>query len=110
MLTCLAASIVWAQESPVVKVAQQPAKPPRVTRILFSVGAGMCYGYCFSELDVEPGGATLLNQSRQEDKNQCPDIKVRTDLSDKHWKELVQLIDRQALIRIAGHDRVPRLR
>jgi hypothetical protein len=57
----------------------------------------MCYGYCDAELAVEPGEATLLNQSWEKDKNKCPDLKVRADVSDKHWKELVQLIDREAL-------------
>jgi hypothetical protein len=57
----------------------------------------MCYGYCWIELEVKPGEAILLEHSRNEDKRRCPDLKVRADLSDKHWKELVQLIDRQAL-------------
>lgn len=96
-LICLAAGTVWAQEQPGAKAADHPAKPPRVTPILFSRSSGMCYGYCSAELEAEPGEATLLTQSWEKDKNECPDLKVRADLSDKHWKELIQLIDREAL-------------
>jgi hypothetical protein len=58
----------------------------------------MCYGYCYALLEVEPGGATVLNQSRDNDKNNCPDLRVKGDLSDAHWKELTQLVDREALL------------
>jgi len=97
MLTCLAAGTVWAQEPPVAKATDHPAKPPRVVRIIFSQSSGMCYGYCYAELQVGPGEATLLNQSWEKDKKKCPDLKVRADLSEKHWEELVQLIDRETL-------------
>jgi hypothetical protein len=97
MLTSIVAGAVWAQEPPVAKAKDHPAKPPRVARMTFSQSSGMCYGYCYAELQVEPGEATLLNQSRENDKKKCPDLKVRADLSEKHWKELVQLVDREAM-------------
>jgi hypothetical protein len=56
----------------------------------------MCYGYCESELNVEPGEAALLKQSR-DDKKKCPDLQVKASLSDSHWKELAQLVDHKAL-------------
>jgi hypothetical protein len=58
----------------------------------------MCYGYCSAQLEVESGEATLLNHSRDKDPNKCPDLRVRRDLSGTHWKELVQLVDREALL------------
>jgi len=100
MLICLVAGTLWAQEPHLAKAASQPAKPPRVTSILFSRSSGMCYGYCYAQLEVESGEATLLNHSRDRDKdaNKCPDLRVRRDLSSTHWKELVQLVDREALL------------
>jgi hypothetical protein len=98
MLVCLASGTLWAQEPPVGRATSQPAKPPRVTRILFSLSSGMCYGYCYTLLEVEPSEATVLNQSRDNDKNNCPDLRVKGDLSDTHWKELIQLVDREALL------------
>ncbi len=97
ILTGLVVSSLWAQEAPLAKKAAHPVKPPQVTHIRFILSSGMCYGYCMQELDVEQGQAILLNHSQGEDKNKCPDLKVTADFSDKHWKELVQLIDREAL-------------
>lgn len=56
----------------------------------------MCYGYCYSELEVKQGKASLLVGSRDEDKN-CPNRVVKANLSDKRWKEMTQAIDREAL-------------
>jgi hypothetical protein len=97
MLTCLVAGITYGLEPPVAKATNHPAKPPHVAHIIFIRSSGMCYGYCYAELQVGPGETTLLNQSRDNDKKKCPDLKVRADLSEKHWKELVQLVDREAL-------------
>lgn len=98
MLICLAAGTLSAQEPPLAKATGHPDKPLRVTRILFSRSSGMCYGYCYAQLEVESGEATLLNHSRDKDTNKCPDLRVRGDLSGTHWKELVQLVDRAALL------------
>ena len=57
----------------------------------------MCYGYCSTELEVEPQEATLRDSTWSEDKSICPDLKVRAYLSDRHWKELEHLIDRESL-------------
>lgn len=96
-LICLTAG-TWAQKPPLAQATGQPAKPPRVTRILFSRSSGMCYGYCNAQLEVGSGEATLLNHSRDKDTNKCPDLRVREDFSGTHWKELVQLVDREALL------------
>src|SRR5258707_534512 len=77
MLICLAAGTLSAQEPHLAKAKSQPAKPPRVTCILFSRSSGMCYGYCYAHLEVESGEATLLNHSRDKDTNKCPDLRVR---------------------------------
>ena len=74
-----------------------PAKPPHVISIRFSQSSGMCYGYCSAELTVEQSQATLVKHSWEKDKHKCPDLEVKTDRSDKHWKELAQLIDSEAL-------------
>ena len=98
MLICLAVGTLWAQEPLLANATGQSAKPPRVTRILLSRSSGMCYGYCYVQLEVESGEAMLVNHSRDEDTNKCPDLMVRADLSGAHWKELVQLVDREALL------------
>jgi hypothetical protein len=97
MLVGLAAGSVGAQKPHAVRTADHPAKPPHVISIRFSQSSGMCYGYCYTELKIEPGEATRVIHSFEKDKRKCPDLKVRADLSDKHWKELAQLIDREAL-------------
>jgi hypothetical protein len=99
MLTCLAAGTLSAQEPPLAKAKGQPTKPARVTRILFSQSSGLCYGYCYAQLEVEFGEATLLKPyHRDRNPSKCPDLRVRGDLSGTHWKELVQLVDREALL------------
>lgn len=98
MLICLAAGSLLAQEPPLAKSKGQPTKPPRVIRILFSQSSGMCYGYCYAQLEVESGEATLLKPYRDKNTNKCPDLKVRGDLSGTHWKELAQLVDHEALL------------
>jgi hypothetical protein len=95
LLVCIVATMLRAQEIPSAK-ASQHAKPARVTHIRAITGAGMCYGYCEHELNVEYGEAVLLKQSR-DNKNKCPDLQVKADLSDKHWRELAQLVDHKAL-------------
>src|SRR5947209_1673251 len=88
MLITVATGTLSAQEPLLAKAKGQPAKPPRVTRILFSRASGMCYGYCSAQLEIESGEATLLNQSWDKDKNKCPDLRVGRYLSGTHWKEL----------------------
>lgn len=95
LLLCMVATAGCAQEAPVEKSSQR-AKPPHVTHIRANLGAGMCYGYCEVDLNVEPGEAVVLMHSR-DDKKKCPDIQVKASLSDKHWKELTQLVDHRDL-------------
>ena len=58
----------------------------------------MCYGYCSYVLSVERGTAVLQAYSQGEDKQKCPDLKVSADLSETHWKELTESIDRDSLL------------
>lgn len=85
----------WAQQS---NFDKETDKLPRVISIRLTFSSGMCYGYCHTELTIEHGDATLLTGSWERDGHQCPDLKVRSDLSEKHWKELLALVDHQALL------------
>lgn len=89
--------ILFATASLIAADKTSPS-PPRVLGIRLALSSGMCYGYCFFELNVEPGMAILLTSSSNRDKQACPDLKVTTNLSDKHWNELEKLIDHDALL------------
>ena len=77
---------------------QKNPRPPRIVSIHFGLSSGMCYGYCSYELNVERGTAVLQAISQGEDKQKCPDLKVSADLSETHWKELTESIDRDSLL------------
>jgi hypothetical protein len=96
LLLCVLTTTAWVQQSPEAKVPAHTVKPPRVTRIFLRLGAGMCYGYCSSELEVDATEAILHEQST-DNKTKCPDMSVKEDLSNKHWKELAQLVDHDAV-------------
>ena len=75
----------------------------RVVSIRFQSGGGFgCSVYCFAEIQVRPGSVTLLERPWREKQQQNPqkyrDLRVDADLSDKHWQELQQLVDHDALI------------
>ncbi len=58
----------------------------------------MCYGYCSTTLEVSAGEASLYQHgSGPVEQRRYPARQVRTDLSNKHWKELQQLVDPDAL-------------
>ncbi len=78
--------------------AKTPGKSPHVASIQFTLSSGMCYGYCWYQLDVEPGRAILSTNSTDQDKQKCPDLKVTAALSSAHWKELSDLVDHQAAL------------
>jgi len=99
LVLCILVSASHAQE-PAVKAPSQAAKPPHATRIVLSLGSGMCYGYCNIELEVDPGEAILHVRSRESDKKKCPDLKVTASLSNKHWTELAQSIDHGAVFKL----------
>lgn len=72
-------------------------KPPRIVSIRMTVSSGMCFGYCSAELSVKDGEARLLISSAERDKRKCPDLKVTSDISEKHWNSVVTLVERDAL-------------
>jgi hypothetical protein len=74
-------------------------KAVRVVSIHFGQWAGMCYGYCSTELEVSAGEAVLHQKAwGPVEQRRYPARQVRADLSDKHWKELQQLVDHVTLI------------
>jgi hypothetical protein len=65
-------------------------------------GAGLCGCYCGIELQVAPNGVVLLirafRECQQRDPKKYRDYRVNADLSAKHWQELQQLVDHDALL------------
>lgn len=76
---------------------------PRVLGIRLSLSSGMCYGYCYFEVNVEPDVAILMTSPSDGYKQTCPELKVTADLSRKHWQELTELIDHDALLALPEH-------
>jgi hypothetical protein len=80
---------------------KQAASPLRVLSIQYTTGAGFCGCYCGGELQVHPGKATLFVRPALECQRRNPkkyrEFKIDADFSDKHWRELEQLIDHDAL-------------
>ncbi|HXX46189.1 MAG TPA: hypothetical protein VEJ38_15780 [Candidatus Acidoferrales bacterium] len=101
---CLCAGHSTAQQlSPASPhMRQRDALKTRVRNIRFDWWAGFCSGYCCTTLDVQPDAVSLTLTTVGKDyiadyKLRYPDQEVRADLSDKHWRELEQLVDRDAL-------------
>jgi hypothetical protein len=84
-----------AVQQPIVpKPGASSTKPVRVVNIRFGASAGMCYGYCSSELEVRSGEAVLHQHAwGPVEQRRYPARQVRADLSNKHWKELQQLVN-----------------
>jgi hypothetical protein len=80
---------------------KQAASPPRVVSIQYTTGAGFCGCYCGGELQVNPEKATLFVRPALECQRRNPkkyrEFKVEADFSSKHWRELEQLVDHDAL-------------
>jgi hypothetical protein len=80
---------------------KQKASALRVVSIQYTTGAGLCGCYCGGELHVNPGQATLFIRPALECQRRNPkkyrEFKVDADFSSKHWRELEQLIDHDAL-------------
>lgn len=98
LAACCALSLPLAAQQ-----AKTPLKPVHAVHIGFGQWVGICYGYCSVELEVSPGEATLLKTADRSDKRKHPDLRVRADLSTKHWKELQQLADHDTLFALPDH-------
>lgn len=72
-------------------------KPMRVLSVRFGEWSGSCDSDCGEDLQVIAGETTLRRSCFPEGQPRPTNFTVRADLSDKHWKELVQLIDRAAI-------------
>jgi hypothetical protein len=75
----------------------RPKKPVRVLSIRFGEWSGSCDSDCGEDLQVIAGETTLRRSCFPEAQSRPANFTVRADLSDKHWKELVQLIDHAAI-------------
>lgn len=75
-------------------IVGQSKKPVRVVSIRFGEWSGSCDADCSEELQVSAGAASLRRRCFREAQLRNRNFTVRADLSDKHWNELVQLIDR----------------
>jgi hypothetical protein len=71
-------------------------KPVRVVSIRFGQFGGTGDGYT-PELQVSDGQATLTETWTPVPQRQHPNLKVRADLSGKHWQEIRALVDRDEL-------------
>ena len=103
-LTCSIGTYVLQTTRASQKADHQPAASVHVVSIRFVTGAGLCGCYCGSEIQVSPGQATLLKRPFRDCQQQSPqkyrEFKVDADLSSKHWHELEELVNRDALFRL----------
>jgi len=80
--------------------AQKQAKPLRVVSIRFGQFGGTIESY-WPRLDVREGQATLTQSWSGEPQNRprnVRDLKVRADLSGKHWQGLQALVNRDEFL------------
>jgi hypothetical protein len=75
---------------------KKQGKPVRVVSIRFGQFGGTGKGYT-PELQVSDGQATLTETSTPIPQRQHTNLKVRADLSAKHWQEIQALVDRDEL-------------
>jgi hypothetical protein len=98
LLACFPSGIV----TPRASGAQKPnghkkqGKPVRVVSIRFGQFGGTGKGYT-PQLQVSDGQATLTETSTPIPQRQHTNLKVRADLSAKHWQEIQALVDRDEL-------------
>jgi hypothetical protein len=101
-------------ESPRPEKSKPPVKmasPPHAVGIRFVLGYGYggCRCYGGAEMEIGSGKATLLKTPIRECQHKNPQkyrvLRVDADLSDKHWRELQQLSDRDALFALP--DKIP---
>ena len=100
---CIGGHCAAAQQTiPVPKETRyRQTSPVSVMSIRFSVYGGTCECCSGNELQVRPGGATLLvtfpRECHRKDPHKYRDLRVDADLSGKHWQALQRLIDHDAL-------------
>jgi hypothetical protein len=98
LLACFTSGMV----APRASGAQKPnghtkqGKPVRVVSIRFGQYGGTGDGYT-PELQVSDGQATLTETWTPIAQRQHTNLKVRADLSGKHWQEIQALVDRDEL-------------
>jgi hypothetical protein len=98
LLACFRSGMV----TPRASNAQKPdghkkqGKPVRVVSIRFGQFGGTGDGYT-PELQVNDGQATLTETWTPIPQRQHTNLKVRADLSGKHWQEIQALVDRDEL-------------
>ena len=83
--------------------SQAPSKPVRVVNIRFGQYGGSLEGCCSTEMQVSAGEATLVTTSARDELRRYPKHTVRADVSSKHWRELLQLVDHDALFSLPDH-------
>jgi hypothetical protein len=76
---------------------EKQGKLVRIVSIRFGQFGGTGDGYT-PELQVVDGQATLTETWTPVPQRQHPNLKVRADLSEKHWQEIQALVDRDELI------------
>jgi len=98
LLACFPSGMV----TPRASGAQKPnghknqGKPVRVVSIRFGQFGGFGDGYT-SDLQVSDGQAILTETWTPVPQRPHPNLKVRADLSGKHWQEIQALVDRDEL-------------
>jgi len=98
LLACFPSGMV----TPRASGAQKPnghkkqGKPVRVVSIRFGQFGGMGGGYT-PELHASDGQATLTETWTPMSQPRHANLKVRADLSGKHWQEIQALVDRDEL-------------
>ncbi len=72
-------------------------KTVRLISIQFGQSYSLCDGYCFTDLEVNAGEATLTKSTMREQQRKYPTLTVRMDVSQKRWAQLQQLDARDVL-------------
>jgi hypothetical protein len=93
---------IYSQQTPAPRETRHHrAAPAHVVTIRFVTGAGLCGCYCGGELRVSAGQAMLLITPFSDCQRQNPakyrEFRVNADLSTKHWHELEELVNHDAL-------------
>jgi hypothetical protein len=102
VLLCLSSATMTQRASGGQKQdeAKKQSKPERVVSIRFGQFGGTIESY-WPRLEVREGQATLTQLWFGEPQNRprdVRDVKVRADLSGKHWQEIQALVNRDELL------------
>jgi hypothetical protein len=98
LLACFPSGMVTPRASGAQKSNghKNQGKPVRVVSIRFGQFGGFGDGYT-SDLQVSDGQAILTETWTPVPQRPHPNLKVRADLSGKHWQEIQALVDRDEL-------------